>query len=92
MGVKKIFITLVTIVACVILGAFVLNVVMPSTTKSLTAAAEQMIYNATGMGIDINGDGTTGTNAGASNKTYGQSMNGASDKAVTGGTVNGYAK
>lgn len=60
MGVRKIFIVLVTIVACVILGAFVLNVLMPNVVTTVINATEDMIFNATGMSFDFNGDGRSG--------------------------------
>lgn len=65
MNVKKIFITLITVVACVILGAFVLNTLMPNVTTTLINAVEEQIYNATSLRFDFNNDGTiggTGTN------------------------------
>ncbi len=58
MDVKKIFIMLITIVACVILGAFVLNVLMPNVVTTVVNSVENMIYNASGLKLDFNGDGT----------------------------------
>ena len=55
--VKKVFITLGTIVACVILIAFVLNNLMPNVVRGVVNATETMIYNATGLKMDFNGDG-----------------------------------
>ena len=63
MSVKKIFMTLITVVVCVVLGALVLNVLLPNVTNSLITAVEDMVYNATGMSFDFNGD----TNAGSAN-------------------------
>lgn len=60
MNVKKIFITLVIIVACVMIGALILNVLLPNVTTSLINATEDMIHSATGMSFDFNGDGNTG--------------------------------
>lgn len=60
MSVGKIFKILIIIVACVIVGALVLNVLLPNTTTSLVNAVEGQIYNATGMSFDLNGDGTAG--------------------------------
>lgn len=60
MDVKKIFITLITIVACVMIGALVLNVLLPNVATTLVNSAESMIYNATGMSFDFNGDGVVG--------------------------------
>lgn len=56
MKVSGIFKTLIVIVACVVLGAFALNIIMPNATKSLVNATEDMIFNATGMQFDFNGD------------------------------------
>lgn len=66
MNVKKIFITLITIVACVIIGAFLLNTMLPNVTKSLVNATEDMIFKASGVSFDFNGDGVKGSN----NKDY----------------------
>lgn len=60
MSVKKIFIILITIVACVILGAFLLNVLMPNAVTQVVNAVEQSIYSGTGISMDLNGDGTRG--------------------------------
>lgn len=60
MSVKKIFILLITIVACVMLGALVLNVLMPNVMTTLVDSVENMIYNATGMSMDFNGNGKVG--------------------------------
>ena len=60
MSVKKIFITLITIVACVLIGAFILNILLPNVTVALVDATENMIYNATGMSFDFNGNGNGG--------------------------------
>lgn len=68
MDVKKIFITLITIVICVILGAFVINTLMPNVVNTVINAAEGQIYNATGLSFDFNGDGAGGTQN--ANSTY----------------------
>ena len=85
MSVKKIFVVLVTIVACVIIGAFTLNILLPNVTTSLVDAAEDMVYNATGMSFDWNGNGNDGATAGTedakSNKT---------DQTNTGAGVQGF--
>ena len=62
MSVKKIFVILITIVACVILGAFILNTLMPNVTNTLINSVEDMIYKATSMSFDFNNDGHFGTN------------------------------
>lgn len=67
MNVKKIFIILITVVACVILGAFVLNTLMPNVTTTLINAVEDQIFKATSLEFDFNNDGTIGSN----NNTYG---------------------
>lgn len=60
MSVGKIFKVLIVIVACVIIGAIVLNVLLPNVTTSMVNAVEAQIFNATGMSFDFNGDGTNG--------------------------------
>ena len=73
MSVRKIFIVLITIVVCVILGAFVLNVLMPNAVTAVVDAVEATIYQATGMKLDFNGDGDASnyTNQAATNNTFG---------------------
>lgn len=61
MSVKKIFVILITIVACVIIGALVLNIILPNTATSLVNATEDQIYKASGLTFDLNGDGTSGS-------------------------------
>ena len=46
-------------VACVVVGALVLNVLLPNVSSTLVDALEQMVYNATGMSFNWNGNGTT---------------------------------
>jgi len=60
MSVEKIFKVLIIVVACVIIGALVLNVLLPNTTKSLVNAVEDQVHNATGLTFDFNGDGNSG--------------------------------
>ena len=62
--IKKIFIGLITIVACVMIGAFLLNLLLPNATKAFVNAGEQQIFNATGLSFDLNGDGVAGTAGG----------------------------
>lgn len=62
MDVKKIFLTLIGIVACVILGAFLLNTLLPNVTAQLINAVEDAVYKATHMSFDFNGDNNYGGN------------------------------
>ena len=66
MNVKKIFITLITIVLMVLLGAWLLNVLAPNVTKTICNASEDMIFKATGLSFDFNNDGTAGSSGGGS--------------------------
>lgn len=59
-SVKKIFTVLIVMVACVVVGALVLNVLLPNVSSSLVDALETMVFNATGMKFDWNGNGNTG--------------------------------
>ncbi len=61
MGVGKIFKTLIIIVVCVILGALVLNILLPNVTTALINSTEDMIFKATGMAFDFNSDGEKGS-------------------------------
>ena len=65
MSVKKIFIILITVVACVMVGALVLNILMPNVMTSLIDSTENMIYNATGMSMDFNGNKVRGDKSGS---------------------------
>ncbi len=96
MSVGKIFKILIVIVACVIVGAIVLNVLLPNVSTSLVNAVEAQIFNATGMSFDFNGDGvngrgsaaqaTTGTVAGSGASTTNNGQAGQSQA----GEVNGF--
>lgn len=55
-SVKKIFTVLIVMVACVMTGALVLNVLLPNVTTTIVDALENMVYNATGMKFDWNGN------------------------------------
>lgn len=72
MSVGKIFKILIVIVACVIVGAIVLNVLLPNATTSLVNAVEGQIFNATGMSFDFNGDGQNGSGVGSQAQAGGQ--------------------
>ncbi len=85
MGVKKIFIVLITIVACVIIGAFTLNILLPNVTTSIVDATEDMVHNATGMSFDWNGNGNDGATAGTGN-----AISNTTDKTHTGAGVTGF--
>lgn len=80
MSVGKIFKVLIIIVACVIIGAIVLNVLLPNVTTSMVNAVEAQIFNATGMSFDFNGDGSDGRSSAASAKTGTVDGSGASTK------------
>lgn len=87
MNVKKIFLTLVTIVGCVIIGALVLNVLLPNVTTTLINATEDMLYKATGMSFDFNNDETKG---GAHTGAYDGSKGDNNTNGTTGAGVTGY--
>lgn len=58
--VKKVFIVLITVVALIIVGALVLNVLLPNATALMVNYVEYGIFKATGLGMNINGDAYTG--------------------------------
>lgn len=76
MSVGKIFKILIVIVACVIVGALVLNVLLPNVSTSLVNGVEGQIFNATGMSFDFNGDGNSGKMV-ANNARTGNDIQGA---------------
>lgn len=82
-SVKKIFTVLIVMVACVVVGALVLNVLLPNVSSSLVDALETMVFNATGMKFDWNGNGNTGENGGRNFD------NGMLDEASQAGTLGG---
>lgn len=96
MSVGKIFKVLIIIVACVIIGAIVLNVLLPNVTTSMVSAVEAQIFNATGMSFDFNGDGNTGRDSATTAKTgtikgagASTTPNGSKDQSQS-GNVNGF--
>lgn len=62
MKVSKIFTILIVIVACVVIGALVLNVLLPNTATAIVDAVEDQIYKATKITLDLNGNGNKGDN------------------------------
>ena len=87
MSVKKIFITLIVVVCCVILGAFVINILLPNVTTTLINAVEAEIFNATGMNFDFNADGAAGE---TSDGNYTGDRTGGTDKIAADDSVNGF--
>ena len=87
-SVKKIFIILIVVVACVMIGALVLNVLMPNVMVTLVDSVENMINRATGMSVDFNGNGVKGDDKGNIGNTV--SVNNA--KNGNGNAVKGYQK
>lgn len=72
-SVKKIFMVLIIMVACVMIGALVLNILLPNAATSIVDGLEQMVFNATGMKFDWNGNGKAGTSGG--NVDFSKDMN-----------------
>ena len=56
MNVAGIFKTLIIIVACVAIGALVLNILLPNVAVALVDATEDMIFKATKMSFNFNGN------------------------------------
>lgn len=63
MKVQGIFKTLIIIVACVIIGGFILNTVLPNGLNGIVNTVEGMILKGTGVAFDLNGDGVTNGDA-----------------------------
>ena len=88
MGVGKIFKVLIIIVVCVIIGAMVINVIVPNAVSGLIDATEGMMYKASGISFDFNGNGTAGSDSSGSSDFTGSST--AGDAADELGTVEGF--
>ena len=84
MDVKKIFIILITIVACVIVGALVLNVLLPNVATALVDSVEDMIYNASGMNFDFNKNSNDGHTAGSAANAQDTAKHSSEGAGVTG--------
>lgn len=87
MSIQKIFMTLIIVIVCLIVGALVLNVIMPNVLTQMVNAVEGAIYSGTGMNFDLNGDGTKG--AGYSN-TADQGLKSDTTGGTGGAGVGGY--
>ena len=87
MNVKSIFVTLIVVVCCVIVGAFVINILLPNVTTTLINAVEEQIYNATGMAFDFNNDSTKG---GDSNNEFAGDRDGSTDAVGAENAVQGF--
>lgn len=76
-SVKKIFMLLIIVVICIVVGAFTINILVPNALTSTVNAVEDTIFSATGMSIDLNGDAQAGTSVDQSGKvrTDGQKDN-----------------
>lgn len=58
--VRKIFTILIVVVICIVIGAFVINILVPNALTSTVNAVEDTLYSATGMRLDLNGDSKAG--------------------------------
>jgi len=96
MDVKKIFILLITVVACIMVGAFILNVIMPNTLATVFDAVDGAIYSATGISLDLNGNNKAGNAAKNVAEGEDQTANAKYTNAgigkADGNNVNGYKK
>ncbi len=87
MGVGKIFKVLIVIVVCVMIGAMAINVIVPNAVSGLIDATEGMMYKASGISFDFNGNGTAGSDSSGSSDFTGSSTGDAADEL---GTVEGF--
>lgn len=58
--VKKIFTVLAVVVICIVVAAFAINILVPNALTGVVNAVEDTLYSATGLSIDLNGDGSGG--------------------------------
>lgn len=84
MNVTGIFKTLIIIVACVAVGAIILNVLLPNVVVSVVDTAEDMIYSATKISFDFNGNGNDGKADGNAANKNANAMEGTTGIGVSG--------
>lgn len=84
--IKKIIMSLVTVVACILVGAFILNIFVPNLVIQIGDALEMGAYRATGLSFDFNGNG----NVGKTKEMNSQKKDGNSDQAIKGAEVEGF--
>jgi|LFRM01.1.fsa_nt_gb hypothetical protein len=68
--VRKIFVTLITVVTLVLIGAIVLNSLLPNITAQVINAVEGAIFKATGLNFNFNGDSISGNSVGTDPGAY----------------------
>lgn len=90
MSIQKIFMTLVIVIACLVIGALILNVLLPNATTQLINSVEDAIFSGTGMEFDLNGDGNAGSAGGASAADKSE-LKGSGEDALDGDIVGGYS-
>jgi uncharacterized protein involved in outer membrane biogenesis len=61
MNVSGIFKILIIVVACIIVGGILLNVLLPNGLNGIVGWMEDGVHAATGANFDLNGDGDIGT-------------------------------
>lgn len=86
MNVGKIFKVLIIVVGCVLVGAFILNLLLPNVTTTLIDSVEDMLFRTTGMSFDFNGNQIVG---GRGALQY-QGQNADGDGNATQGNVDGF--
>lgn len=59
-SVKKIFTIIIVVVVCIVIGAFVINILVPNALTQTVNVVEDTMYSATGIALDLNGDGQAG--------------------------------
>lgn len=64
MKVSGIFKVLIVIVVCVMLGGLLINTLVPNAATTVVDAAEVMIFKATGISFNFNGNTFTGKGSG----------------------------
>lgn len=94
-SVKKIFTIIIVVVVCIVIGAFVINILVPNALTQTVNVVEDTMYSATGIRLDLNGDGVAGTSidkdGNVRDDNLAQNQNGAYENAnqVEGFNVNG---
>lgn len=60
MSVKKVFITLIIVAVCVIVGGYILSTLAPGVVNGVKSAVQEQIQNTTGINVNFGGNMTGG--------------------------------
>lgn len=90
--VKNVFKVLVVAVVMLVVGAFLINILAPNAVNQVSNAVERQIYKATGISLDMNGDGFSGSDTGPVSANHRTDNSGTIAGNGSGNTVTGFSR